>query len=505
MRSEPDPQGKGIDVIATLGSAKHRDRFALQDEARALTYGDLDRAVSDTCDALRASDVRTGHRVVVVGSNCAETVVLFLAIARLGAWSVMASDRLAAVEVEAIVAHCSPRLIVDASADRAARGLQRSSRLRVGALGNVRVEHRTQDCEPEPDTAGVAALLYTSGSTGAPKAVMLSHANLLHVARAQAIARRYAPGDRVYCALPISHAGGLASITLGTLAGGGCLHLAHRFDAAVLERALRDDAITVLPGVPALHLKFADWLRASQRELHAPALRMVTTASSPLQSGVKASAEALYGLPLQNGYGLTETTALVCQTRLGAPLPDTSVGAPFPGVRVRLAAASGAAAPEGEVGEVHVQGPNLFQGYYRNEPATRAAFTADGWFATGDLARADADGRLFIVGRSKDMIKHSSFSVYPIEVESALQAHPAVVSCCVVGRACAADEDVVAFVELRDGASDSPEALRSFAAARLAPYKRPAAIHVLQQLPTLHNGKVDKAALRRMAAELRAS
>ena len=490
-----------IDAIAAAGAALHRDLPALRDERHALTYGQLEHAVNATSRALAALGVTAGHRILVVGSNCAETVVLFFAISRLGAWSVMTSDRLAAAEIEGIAAHCSPRLIVHATRDDTS-AVHASSRMSVGALSDVAVEHRTRDADPDGDADHVAALLYTSGTTGAPKAVMLSHANFLHVARAQACVRRYAPGDRVYCSLPIVHAGGLASITLGMLAGGGCLQLAGRFTPPALEGALRNDGITVLPGVPALHVKFAEWLRTTQQALLAPKLRMVTTASSPLQASVKATTEALYGLPLQNGYGLTETTALVCQTLLDMPLPDNAVGPPFPGVRVRIATPERTTVQKGEVGEILVQGPNVFGGYFRNEEATRAAFTADGWFATGDLGRENGNGDIFIVGRSKDLIKHSSFSVYPVEVESVLEAHPAVASCSVVGRPRAADEEVVAFVELRSGADASPETLRSFAATRLAAYKCPALVYLVAQLPTLHNGKVDKTALRRMAASL---
>ena len=501
--SEEPFLARRIDGIAASGAANHGELFAVRDERHALTFAGLDRAVDAARNALAAAGVQRGHRVVVVGGNCAATVVLFMAISRLGAWSVMTSDRLATAEIDAIVAHCAPRLVVRGTID-AARGspVQTATRLSVGDLGDVPVEQSAPRADVEPDAHDIASLLYTSGTTGAPKAVMLSHANLLHVARTQARVRRYAPGDRTYCALPIAHAGGLASITLGTLAGGGCLQLAGRFDPEVLEAALRVDGVTVLPGVPALHVKFAEWMRAANRELDAPRLRMVTTASSPLQEGVKAMAESLYRLPLQNGYGLTETTALVCQTQIDRALPDTSVGAPFPGVRVRLVADDGTLAREGDVGEVHVVGPNRFVGYYRNDVASQSALSSDGWFATGDLARAGPDGRLFIVGRRKDLIKHSSFSVYPVEVESALEAHPAVALCCVVGRAGVVDEDVIAFVELRAGARESPDALRSFAATRLAAYKRPSAVHILSQLPTLHNGKVDKASLRRLAVTL---
>jgi len=171
-----------------------------------------------------------------------------------------------------------------------------------------------------------------------------------------------------------------------------------------------------------------------------------------------------------------------------------------PGIEVRIAGVDGRALARGEVGELHVRGPNIMLGYYRDPALTAAAIDAAGWFNTGDLARHDADGHLFIVGRTKELIIRSGFNVYPVEVESVLNRHPAVVQSAVVGRTVPGNEEVVAFVELRAGATATAAELHAFAAAALAPYKVPAEIVVMTPLPASATGKVLKARLRELAA-----
>jgi len=492
--------------VVDRGAARFPDRPALDDDGRVLTYGDLARRVEASSASLAGLGVRAGDRVIVVGENGAEAIVLLFAIGRLDAWPVLAAARLGANEVDAIASLCEPRLVFYLSArSDAARnhGARRDAVATVLApLGAMHVERWPGDPEPERPGGGVAAMICTSGTTGAPKAAMLTHANVLFVARAQAAWRRYAPDDRVYLPLPIAYAGALASIVMSTLFAGGCVHLAQRFAPEELARALREDGITVVPGVPALHARFVAWARAHPGVFDAPRLRMVTSASSPLDVAVKADAEALYGLPLQNGYGLTETTAVVCQTRLDDRRSDTSVGRPLPGVRTRLVDAEGIDVAPGGTGEILVRGPNVFPGYYRNPEATRAAFTPDGWFRTGDLGRADGRGDLHVAGRLKDLIKHSGYTVYPADVEAALGAHPAIAGCAVVGRPRGADEQIVAFAQLEDGASVTPAELAAFLAARIADHKLPGLLRIVPQLPTLANGKVDRRSLRSTALAL---
>jgi acyl-CoA synthetase (AMP-forming)/AMP-acid ligase II len=213
-------------------------------------------------------------------------------------------------------------------------------------------------------------------------------------------------------------------------------------------------------------------------------LRFAYAGGSPLDPGLKRGVERLLGVPLHNGYGLTEAAPTVSQTRLDAPRNDTSVGLAIPGVEVRL---------DGPDGRLFVRGPNVMQGYYRDPDGTRAVLSEDGWLDTGDLARQDPDGALFIAGRSKELIIRSGFKVYPLEVETVLNAHPAVTQSAVVGRALAdGNEEVVAFVQPSAGNAPTPAALDDWAAARLAPYKRPARIVLMDSLPAAPSGKVLK-------------
>jgi acyl-CoA synthetase (AMP-forming)/AMP-acid ligase II len=329
---------------------------------------------------------------------------------------------------------------------------------------------------------------------------MLSHRNLLFAAATSAGLRRIAPGDRVYAALPISHVFGLASVSMSALLGGAALHLVARFTPEGLAAALEEDGISILPGVPAMYARLLDHLRRTGRTIAAPRARFLYAGGAPLDAQLKADVEAVFAQPLHNGYGLTETSPTVSQTRLEAPRTDLSIGPPVPGIEIRIVDPAGRAVARGEIGELQVRGPNVMLGYYRAPEATAEALGADGWLRTGDLVRQDGEGNLFIAGRSRELLIRSGFNVYPIEVESVLNQHPAVSQSAVVGRAVAGDEEVVAFVELRAGAGATAEELRAFAAERLAPYKRPGEVVVLSALPATSTGKVLKSKLRELAA-----
>ncbi|WP_230686037.1 class I adenylate-forming enzyme family protein, partial [Burkholderia gladioli] len=345
-----------------------------------------------------------------------------------------------------------------------------------------------------------AALIYTTGTTGTPKGVMLSHRNLLFVAAVSSTLRRVSASDVVYTVLPVSHVYGLASVCLGSLCAGATLRLAPRFVPEAVRRALADERVTIFQGVPAMHAKLLDHLQAHGHAWQAPQLRFVYSGGSPLDADLKARVERVYGLPLHNGYGMTESSPTVAQTLLEAPRGDCSVGVPIPGIEVRLVDPELKPVPPGEVGEIVVRGPNVMLGYYRNPEATRAAVTTEGWLRTGDLARAAADGALSIAGRSKELIIRSGFNVYPAEVEHVLNAHPAVVQSAVIGRAVPGNEEVLAFVELTPGAALAADELDAWCAARLAPYKRPARIVAVEALPAASTGKVLKHRLREHAA-----
>jgi acyl-CoA synthetase (AMP-forming)/AMP-acid ligase II len=314
--------------------------------------------------------------------------------------------------------------------------------------------------------------------------------------------RKLAPGDRVYGVLPISHVYGLASVCLGTLFAGACLQLETRYSPQAFAHALAHSDITVAQGVPAMYARLLEHLEATGQPFAAPNLRFLYAGGSPLDPALKFAVERMSGLTLHNGYGLTETSPTVTQTRLDAPRRDCSVGTVLPGVELRVIDAQGRDVAAGEPGVLWVRGPNVVRGYYRNAELTARTIDPAGWLDTGDMARIDSDGAVFIVGRAKELIIRSGFNVYPGEVEAVLNAHPAVTHSAVVGRAVPGNEEVVAFVELAPGRVVDAAELAQFAAQRLAPYKRPAEIVILPALPASATGKVLKRQLRTMA-ELR--
>jgi acyl-CoA synthetase (AMP-forming)/AMP-acid ligase II len=248
-----------------------------------------------------------------------------------------------------------------------------------------------------------------------------------------------------------------------------------------------------------MYAKLLDHLRERGSPLRATSLRFLYAGGAPLSAELQKRVETLFGLPLNNGYGLTECSPTVTQTRPSEPRNDGSVGTPLPGVEIRMVDREGHDVPQGEPGELWVRGPNVMKGYYRNPQATAETMRPEGWLATGDIARADAEGAVFIEGRVKELIIRSGFNVYPVEVESVLNAHPDVAQSAVVGREVDGNEEVVAFVELKPGASTTPAALIAFAAASLAPYKRPSEVVVLPSLPAAASGKILKAKLRTFA------
>jgi acyl-CoA synthetase (AMP-forming)/AMP-acid ligase II len=330
---------------------------------------------------------------------------------------------------------------------------------------------------------------------------MLSHRSLLFVAAVSSRLRGLVPADRAWGVLPISHVYGLTSVMLGTLSAGACLHLAPRFTPEGMLAAIRDDGLSIVQGVPAMYARLLELVGADAR---LPSrLRFAYAGGSPLDPALKASVERLLGVPLHNGYGLSEAAPTVSQTRLDAPRADTSVGQPIPGVEARVVDKDGRAVAEGDAGELWVRGPNLMRGYYRDPAATNAALRPGGWLNTGDMARRDADGALFIVGRTKELIIRSGFNVFPLEVETVLNAHPGVTQSAVVGRTVAdGNEEVIAFVHPDPRRPPDEAELRAWAAERLAPYKRPARIVMMDALPAAANGKVLKHVLKQRAAAM---
>jgi long-chain acyl-CoA synthetase len=495
--------------IPERGATRDPGHLALVEDARRLTYAQLATAANEAAARLRELGVRGGDRVMIVAENCVAQIVLLFAAAQLDAWALLCNARLTPAELDAIVEHARPRMTAFATetSPDAGRHAQRLHAQGAPALETdigawsftLDASASAEPLEPAADRQ-CAALIYTTGTTGAPKGVMLSHRNLLFIAAVSSTLRRVGPDDVVYAVLPISHVYGLASVCLGSLYAGATLRLAPRFAPQAVHRALAEEHISIFQGVPAMHAKLLDYLQTQRLPWRAPRLRFAYSGGSPLDAALKARVENRYGVALHNGYGLTETSPTVAQTMLDAPRADCSVGQPIPGIAIRLVSSDGTDAASGEVGELWVRGPNVMLGYYRDAALTRAAITDDGWLKTGDLVRQDADGAMHIVGRSKELIIRSGFNVYPAEVEQVLNAHPDVVQSAVIGRPAAdGNEEIIAFVELAAGARVWPAQLIEWCDTRLVPYKRPAEVRLMHALPAASTGKILKHKLRELA------
>jgi len=476
-----------MDWIDRIADRAPPESVAILDhDGRAVSYAALAAGIAAMADTLRARGLRAGDRMLLLAENSGDYIVLLLAAARLRAWPVPVNARITAAELDAIMAHADPALVafaIGASADASAH----AARLDAEAVGTVALLARPgTQVEPVSDDPAmqVGAMLYTSGTTGTPKGVMLSHATLAYNAETACRMRAMTRDDRLLLALPGTHIMALSTAILASLKAGACLQLLPRFSPGAVLAALAD-GVTIMPAVPAMYDALLRHLSVSGDALVAPRLRQIGTGGAPLDPGWKQRIEAAFGLTLNNGYGLTEAGPGISSTLLGSPRRDGSVGHPYPECEIRLDAPGADGA-----GELLVRGPNVMLGYYRNPQATAAAITPDGFLRTGDLARIDPDGAIHVVGRAKELIIRSGFNVYPPEVEAALSGCPGVVQVAVAGRTVPGNEEVVAFV-LSDGSVTEP-ALRAWAAERLTGYKRPQHVVFVSDLPMTPAGKVRK-------------
>jgi acyl-CoA synthetase (AMP-forming)/AMP-acid ligase II len=485
------------DVIKTF-THQSPDHPALVEGDVTWTYAELAAAVADTALILQLYDIRPGDRVMIVSENCLALVALILACSEIDAWSVVVNPRLSAREVDLIREHSGARRVFytievsDAARQHAQRHDAEIAMLR--GLGTLGVGPLNRETAPEPveedRSRQVAALIYTSGTTGNPKGVMLTHRNVLFSARVMGAQRD--PTDKAYCVLPISHIVGYSGILVASLMVGATVQLVPRYDPAALISAIADDGITLMFGVPATYQRLLEYKAvAGIEKLPRGKLRRLAVAGAPLDLALKSQIEAEFGLPLSNGYGITECAPAIAGVRADVPRRDSAVGSLITGIEARLEKPGGGAVPPGEVGELHVRGPNVMRGYYRAPEATAAVIDVDGWFNTGDLARFE-DDILYIVDRTKELIIRSGFNVYPAEVEAVLNEYPAVVQSAVIGRPIPGNEEIVAFVQLLPDSTVTPSDLMAHTARLLTPYKRPSEIIIVDALPTASTGKILK-------------
>lgn len=476
------------DFLATQVAARPEAPALTDSSGVRWSFADLDRTSGALAQILRTGGVQPLDRVLMLSENCAAAVAVLFAAWKIGAVILPVNARQSAIEIDRIIAHAEPAMILataHVSPDAATHVERLGGHEITGDFGTLMMAEG-QGSSPDADLHDVAVLLYTTGTTGDPKGVMLTHENLRFGGMASAALRGMTPEDVIYGVLPITHVFGLASVVTASVYIGAQVRMEARFSAAKLFDALTG-GVTLLSAVPQMHAMLMQHTKEQGLStLGSPTLRYVSSGAAPLDPAWKRKAEAFYGVALQNGYGMTETTAGVCASRNEIGSPDTSCGPALPGVEMKIDDIGDG------TGEVLTRGPHIMKGYYRNPADTATALDQDGWLRTGDLGRIDEHGHLHILGRSKELIIHGGFNVYPPEVEAALNDHPQVIQSAVIGRIKDGDEQVLAFVQVAENDAPSEEELRAFVKERLAGYKRPSRIILATSLPAAPTGKLLK-------------
>ncbi len=491
--------------------ANRRDSTFLVTSDATLCFAEVDERASTIAGALRSrAQLAPGEVLMAVVPKSVDGLALYLACLRLGVVFLPANPAYTSRELEHIAQDGAPAALVcdPAIAELGSRLQTRTQSLRwvatLTAHGGGTLAEAANDASPCAeimDRRGddAAALLYTSGTTGVPKGVPLSHHNLLSNAQALVQAWEFSEQDRLVHALPIFHVHGLFVALHCALLAGASMHYLERFDAVRVRDALAD--ASVLMGVPTYYARLLA-LQEFTRE-HCTSMRLFISGSAPLSEKLFAAFERRTGHRILERYGMTETGMIASNPLRGERLAGT-VGFPLPGVQLRIRDEHGRHLPAGQAGMVEVRGPGVFAAY-RNRPEVNAReFTADGWFRTGDLGSLAADGRLTLAGRARDLIISGGYNVYPAEVESCLDTLPGVHESAVIGVPHNdLGEAVVAVVVASNPASPPADhELAAQLASHLARYKQPRHFEVVDALPRNTMGKVRKQLLREQLSDI---
>jgi long-chain acyl-CoA synthetase len=359
----------------------------------------------------------------------------------------------------------------------------------IGAVPLDDLAHSTPAPIVQVDADDIAVLIFTSGTAGSPRAAMLSHGNLLaNIEQANAADNGIRPDDVVYGVLPMFHIFGL-NVVLGiAMSAGATVVLVQRFDPSTALETIRDRAVTVVPGAPAMWVAFSQFVDAPLDAFQT--VRTASTGAAKMPEDAIRRLQELFGLSIEEGYGLTEASPVVTSSR-GIDVRIGSVGRVLDGIDVRLVDESGDDVLEGDAGEIWVRGPNVFKGYLHDRESTERVLTADGWLRTGDIAITDHDGYLYLIDRAKDLIIVSGFNVYPKEVEDVLMEYPGVAEVGVIGVPHPhTGEAVKAFVVALPDVHLDEDALIDHCLEELARYKCPSKILFVDQLPRNVSGKL---------------
>jgi long-chain acyl-CoA synthetase len=468
------------------------------------SYERLRDGAARLAGGLAAAGIEPGDRILLVAPSVPEFVVAYLGIHAAGAVAVTPNVMSTVPELEYVAVDAGCSLVIawheaDAAAARVAEALGLPfHRLEANLDGDL---DGTPVGRPHDRSPGeTAVILYTSGTTGAPKGAQITEGNLRACAEEFRQVLELSGEDRFGTALPLFHIFGQAVVLGSALLAGASVSLQARFDPAALIDLVRRDRVTLLAGVPTMYSAMVG-AAPDAGPADFASLRLAASGGASLPGEIIRRFEARFDCAILEGYGLTESTGAATFNGLHRERKVGSVGIALPGTEVRIAADDGRALATGEIGEVLVKGPMVMKGYW-NRPEATAQTLRDGWLKTGDLGRQDADGDIEIVDRLKEMIVRGGYNVYPREVEEVLYRHPGIAEAAVVG---VPDEhlgeEVGAAIVPRPGAALEPDMIRLWAKERLSAYKVPHLLAFVEELPKGATGKVLKREIdRRMLA-----
>jgi malonyl-CoA/methylmalonyl-CoA synthetase len=483
--------------------------FIIKSDGTKLSYGDMLDRTAQLANALVLAGVEPGDRVAVQVEKSVENFLVYLATLRAGAVYLPLNTAYTLAELDYFIGDAEPKLVVCDPAKR--DGLAKIAKTRgVGSVETLDAKGQGSLVEaagkapkdfadvPREDD-DLAAILYTSGTTGRSKGAMLTHRNLSSNAETLRDYWRFSGDDILLHALPIYHTHGLFVAGNTIMFSGGAMIYLPKFDADEVMRHL--PKATSMMGVPTFYTRLLKHPGLTQQAC--AHMRLFTSGSAPLLAETHDEFRAKTGHAILERYGMTETNMNTSNPYDGDRIAGT-VGFPLPGVEVRIAEAeSGKVLPQGEIGVIEVRGPNVFPGYWRMPDKTSAEFRPDGFFITGDVGKFDERGYVHIVGRAKDLIITGGFNVYPKEVESEIDALPGVVESAVIG--CPHPdfgEGVTAVVVLKKDSIADEKAMIANLEGRLAKFKLPKRVIFVDDLPRNTMGKVQKNVLREQNAKL---
>ena len=489
-----------ISSLLEQAAAEHPEHVALRMDDLVLSYAQLREAAGRMSALLASLGVEPGDRVGLMLPNVPAFPIAFYGALAAGAIVVPMNPLLKSREVSYYLGDSGAKVVVawHAAAGEAAKGAADAGAQMIaaetpdlsGLLADIGAVLEPSDRGDLDD----AVILYTSGTTGRPKGAELTHAGLVRNAEASRNLFGVRPSDVIMGCLPLFHVFGLTCGLNVSVATAATLTLLPRFDPAKALDIMQRDQVTIFEGVPTmyaamLHLPEADPAQAAT-------LRLCASGGAAMPVEILRAFEEKFGCIILEGYGLSETSPVASFNHPDKVRKAGSIGTPIEGVQMRLIDDDWNTVPAGEIGEIAIRGHNVMKGYWNKPEATAevmkgAGEVGGGWFRTGDMARVDEDGYYFIVDRKKDLIIRGGYNVYPREIEEVLHEHPAVAEVAVIGIPHPdLGEEVGAAVALKPGASATPDELRAFARERVAAYKYPRQVWLVDALPKGPTGKI---------------